>query len=312
LTSPGAPDFSTLQRHTEILGKILGKPVNYVNDIFGDKAKAAINKLKQGEVLVLENVRMFPGERAKLTPEEHAKSDLVKNLAPLIDVYVGDAFAVSHRAHASIVGFPTVIPAVAGRVMEKELKILNKVKKAEEEPCIFVMGGAKADDAEAVSNYVLSHGIADYVLTGGVTGHLFLHAQGVNIGDINVKFLEKNNFLQYVPKIQELFKKYNGKVLMPSDFGIDVDGHRKDITLKDLPSQYSIFDIGPKTVDKYTKFLNKAKIIVLSGPMGVYEREEFVLGTKGIFEAVASSDAFSVAGGGNTIGVEVLEKKSQT
>lgn len=341
---PGSSDFSTLQQHTEILSKILGKPVNYVDDIFGDKAKDAIKKLKQGEALVLENVRMFQGERVKLTPEEHANSDLVKNLAPLIDVYVGDAFAVSHRAHASVVGFPTVIPAVAGRVMEKELKVLNKVKKAEEKPCIFIMGGAKADDSEAVSNYVLSHGIADYVLTGGVTGHLFLHAQGVNIGDINIKFLEKNNFLQYVPKIQELFKKYNGKILMPKDFGIDVNGNRKDISLKDLPSQYSIFDIGPKTVEKYSKLLNKAKIIVLSGPMGVYERVEFMLGTKDIFEVVANSDAFSVAGGGNTIeaikrigltnkisyistgggalmefligktlpGVEVLEKKSNT
>jgi phosphoglycerate kinase len=175
------------------------------------------------------------------------------------------------------------------------------VKKAEDKPCIYVMGGAKADDAAAISDYVLGHGTADYVLTGGVIGQLFLFAQGVNIGDINVRFLEKKKFVQYIPKIKELFKKYNGKILLPEDFGIDVNGKRKDITLGDLPTQYSMFDIGLKTVKKYTELLKTAKIIVLSGPMGVYERKEFILGTKRIFEVIANSDVFSVVGGGNTL-----------
>jgi len=303
---PGSHDFSTLQQHSKVLGKILGKPVSYVSDIFGEAAKSEIKKLKRGEVLVIENVRMFLGERKKLTADEHAKSELVKNLAPLADVYVNDGFAVAHRAHASIVGFPVVLPSVVGRVLERELKVLDKVKRAEEKPCIYVMGGAKADDAEAISDYVLGHGTADYVLTGGVIGQLFLFAQGVDIGDINVRFLEKKKFIQYIPKIKELFKKYDGKILLPEDFGIDVNGKRKEITLNDLPTSYSMFDIGSKTVKKYIELLKTAKIIVLSGPMGVYEREEFILGTKRVFEAVANSDAFSVVGGGNTL--EAVEK----
>ncbi len=298
---PGSHDFSTLYQHSKVLGKILGKPVSYVSDIFGQTAKSEIKKLKRGEALVIENVRMFSGEMKKLTADEHAKSELVKNLAPLADVYVNDGFAVAHRAHASIVGFPAVLPSVVGRVLERELKVLDKVKRAEEKPCIYVMGGAKADDAEAISDYVLGHGTADYVLTGGVIGQLFLFAQGVDIGDINVGFLKRKKFIQYIPKIKELFKKYDGKILLPEDFGIDVNGKRKDITLNDLPTLYSMFDIGLKTVKKYTELIKTAKIIVLSGPMGVYEREEFILGTKKIFEAVANSDVFSVVGGGNTL-----------
>lgn len=298
---PGSHDFSTLQQHSIVLSKILGKSVRYVSDIFGEAAKSEIKNLKRGNALLIENVRMFLGEMKKLTADEHAKSELVKNLAPLADVYVNDGFAVAHRAHASIVGFPTVLPNVVGRVLERELKVLDKVKKAEDKPCIYVMGGAKADDAAAISDYVLGHGTADYVLTGGVIGQLFLFAQGVDIGDINVRFLEKKKFVQYIPKIKELFKKYNGKILLPEDFGIDVNGKRKDITLGDLPTQYSMFDIGLKTVKKYTEILKTAKIIVLSGPMGVYERKEFILGTKRIFEVIANSDAFSVVGGGNTL-----------
>ncbi len=298
---PGSHDFSTLQQHSIVLSKILGKSVRYVSDIFGEAAKSEIKNLKRGNALLIENVRMFLGEMKKLTADEHAKSELVKNLAPLADVYVNDGFAVAHRAHASIIGFPTVLPNVVGRVLERELKVLDKVKKAEDKPCIYVMGGAKADDAAAISDYVLGHGTADYVLTGGVIGQLFLFAQGVDIGDINVRFLEKKKFVQYIPKIKELFKKYNGKILLPEDFGIDVNGKRKDITLGDLPTQYSMFDIGLKTVKKYTEILKTAKIIVLSGPMGVYERKEFILGTKKIFEVIANSDAFSVVGGGNTL-----------
>ena len=160
-------------------------------------------------------------------------------------MYVGDGFAVAHRANGSIVGFPEVMPAVAGRVMEHELNALIKAKEAKEKPCMYVMGGAKAEDAAAISDYVLSNNKADYVLTGGVIGHLFLYAKGVNIGEPNVKYLEAKQFLQYVPKIKELYKRFGGKILEPEDFGVDVNGKRKDISLKDLPTQYSILDIGP-------------------------------------------------------------------
>jgi len=307
---PGDPDYSTLQQHAERLSKVLGRPVKYVDDVFGEKAVRAIKGLKTGEALMLENVRSVPDELAKNTPEGFAKTPYIKTLAGLADIYIDDGFAVAHRANASLVGFPVLLPAAAGRVMEKELRALNKVKRAEEKPCIYIMGGAKADDAAAISDYVLGHGTADYVLTGGVTGYLFLHAKGVDVGEVNVKFLEKRGFLQFVPKIQELFKKFDGKILVPEDFGIDMDGNRRDMTLKDLPTKYAVLDIGPRTVKEYSRIIGKAKIIVLSGPMGVYEREEFMPGTRGVFEAVTKSKAFSVVGGGNTI--EAVEKLGLT
>ena len=306
----GNPDYSTLEKHAEVLSNILNRKVGYVADVFGEKAQKAIRSLKPGEAVVLDNVRGFPGETAKIPPEEHAKSALVTNLARLADVYVGDGFAVAHRSQASVVGFAGVLPCVAGRVMERELRALGKVRRAEEKPCIYVLGGAKAEDAAAVCEYVLSHETADYVLTGGVIAHLVLHAKGVDLGDTTVEYLRKKDFLQYVPKIQDLLTAYPGKIWMPVDFGIDVAGTREDIALKDLPTEYSIFDIGPKTVETYTPLLETAKIIVLSGPMGVYERDEFQVGTVGVFNVVAQSNAFSVAGGGNTI--EALEKLGLT
>ena len=303
---PGDPDYSTLQKHAERLSTVLGKPVKYVDDVYGEKAVKAIKGLRSGEALMLENVRSVPDELAKNTPEGFAKTAYIKTLAGLADMYVDDGFAVAHRANASLVGFPVLLPSAAGRVMEKELRSLYKAKNAEEKPCIYIMGGAKADDAAAISEYVLGHNTADYVLTGGVIGNLFLHAKGVDVGEANVKFLEKRNFLQYVPKIQELFKKFDGKIVVPEDFGIDVEGKRRDVTMNDLPTKHSILDIGPRTVKNYSSIISKARIIVVSGPMGVYEREEFMPGTRGVFEAIAKSKAFSVVGGGNTI--EAMEK----
>jgi len=124
----GDPDFIPLKQHAEILGKVLGKPVKFVDDVFGEKAQKAIKELKSGEILVLDNVRNFAGETKEGTPEEHAKTELVKALAPLADIFVNDAFAAAHRAHVSMVGFTAVLPSVAGRIMERELKSLSRVK----------------------------------------------------------------------------------------------------------------------------------------------------------------------------------------
>lgn len=298
---PGDPDFSTLEQHAKILGKILRKPVKYVDDIFGDKAKDSIRKLKPSEILVLENVRMFPGETDKKKPEEHAESDLVKNLTPLAEIYVNDAFAAAHRAHASLVGFPMVLPAAAGRVMERELRALNKVARATEKPCVYVLGGAKAEDAAAISEYVLGRGAADHVITGGVIANLFLHAEGYDIGEPNREYLKRKGFVQFVPKIQDLFRRFDGKILLPEDLAVGVEGRRVEIALTSLPTRYPIYDVGPETIKRYAQLLKTAKIIILNGPMGVYENDNFLAGTKGVFGAVAESQAFSVAGGGHTV-----------
>jgi phosphoglycerate kinase len=298
----GDPDYTPLKQHAEILGKLLKCPVQYVCDeVFGDKAKAAINGLKGGEILVLENVRSFDGETKTKTIDDAAKTDLVKNLAPLADLFVNDAFAAAHRAHASMVGFTAVLPSAAGRIMERELKSLSRALEMPEHPCVYVMGGAKADDSLEISKYVLGNGIADYVVVGGVTSQLFLAAKGVDLGKKTMDFLAKKELTQFLSGIKGLLGKYPEAVVLPVDVALDVNGKRKEIAVSQLPTEYSIFDIGAKTVENFAKLISKAKSIVVSGPMGVYENKEFNYGTKKVFEAIANSKAFSLAGGGNTI-----------
>ena len=297
----GEADFTPLKQHAEILGKILKCPVKYVDDIYGEKAQNAIKNLQSGEILVLGNVRGFDGETKKGTPEEHAKTPLVQNLAPLADLFVNDAFAAAHRAHVSMVGFTAVLPSAAGRIMERELKSLSRALEAPEKPCVYVMGGAKADDSLEISKYVLGDGIADYVVVGGVTSQLFLAAKGVDLGKKTMDFLVKKELTGLIPGIKALMEKYPEGVVVPVDVALDVDGKRKEISVDELPTEYSIFDIGAKSAEKYAGIVSKAKSIVVSGPMGVYENPEFNYGTKKVFEAIADSKAFSLAGGGNTI-----------
>ena len=298
---PGEPDFIPLKRHAEILGKILGKAVKYVDDVFGEKAQKAIEELKSGEVLVLENVRTFADERKKGSPEDHAKSEFVKKLAPLADVFVNDAFAAAHRAHISIVGFTAVLPSVAGRIMERELKALKKVLEAPEKPCVFIMGGAKGDDSLEISRYVLKNNIADYVLAGGIIGHIFLVAKDVDLGKSNMQFLEKKELMGLVPGIKELMKEYPRAIMVPVDVAIDVEQKRTEIAVNELPTNNAIYDIGTETAENYCELIRKAKSIVISGPMGVFENKEFMVGTKKVFEAAAASEAFSLVGGGHTV-----------
>ncbi|MCJ7422936.1 phosphoglycerate kinase [Candidatus Bathyarchaeota archaeon] len=300
------PDFVPLKQHAEALSKILGKPVKYVDDLFGQRAKNAIRNLKNGETLVLENVRTFDAETKEGTPEEHAKTELVKNLAPLADLFVNDAFAAAHRAHVSIIGFTPVLQSVAGRIMERELKSLSRVLEKPEKPCVFILGGAKADDSLEISKHVLDNGTADYILTGGVVGQVFLAAQGIDLGRANMELLKKEKLGDLMPGIMDLEQKYPERVKTPTDVAVETNGKRKEISIERLPTEYTIMDIGARTTEHYSKIVKDAKTVVASGPMGVYENDKFSFGTKKILEEIANSKAFSLVGGGHTIGA--LEK----
>ncbi len=298
----GDPDFIPLKQHAEILSKVLRKPVKYVDDIFGKKAKDKIKELKAGQILVLENVRMFPAETKEGTPEEHAKTELVKNLSPLANLFVNDAFAAAHRSHVSIVGFTTTLQSVAGRIMERELNSLTKILENPEKPCIFILGGAKADDSLEISKYVLDNGIADYILTGGVICQVFMAANGIDLGKSSKQLLKQQSLVELMRGVRELEKKYPSKIRTPRDVAIEINGKRKEIDIEKLPTDHPIFDIGAKTVEDYSKIIRDAKSIVVSGPMGVYENSKFSFGTRRILEEIANSKAFSLAGGGHTIG----------
>lgn len=297
----GDPDYTPLKEHAEHLQKIMQTPVKYVDDLFGEKAKTAIKNLKPGEILVLENVRSWDGETKTGDPQTQSKTELVQNLAPLADLFVNDAFSAAHRGHVSMVGFTAVLPSAAGRIMQRELSSLSKALEKPEHPCVYVMGGAKADDSLEISRYVLGNGIADYVLVGGVTAQLFLAAKGVNLGAAAMDFLEKKGLTQFIPGIKALIEQYGDKIQTPIDLAINIYGDRSEITLDQLPTNYPIIDLGTKTIEVYSKIISEAKAIVVSGPMGVYENPQFNKGTKDILTAIANSKAFSLAGGGNTI-----------
>jgi phosphoglycerate kinase len=298
---PGETDFIPLNQHAELLGKALNIPVKYVDDVFGEMAQKAVRELKSGEVLVLGNVRSVPYEQNKGTPEEHSKTEFVKNLAPLADVFINDAFAAAHRAHVSMVGFTAVLPSAAGRIMERELKALGKVLEAPEKPSVFVIGGAKGDDSLDISRYVLKKNIADNVLTGGVIGHIFLVAKGVNLGKPNMQFLEQKHLMGLVPGIKKLMNEYPKAVIVPVDLAMEVDKKRRELTVDELPTNYSILDIGTETGKKFSEIILKAKTIVVSGPVGVFENPEFKAGSQMVLKAAAASKGFSLVGGGHTV-----------
>jgi phosphoglycerate kinase len=185
--------------------------------------------------------------------------------------------------------------------MERELKALGKVLEAPAKPSVFVIGGAKGDDSLDISNYVLKNDIADYVLTGGVIGHIFLVAKGADLGTGNMAFLEKKDLMELVPGIKELMNKFPGAIIVPVDLAMEVDKKRKEIAVFDLPTNSNIFDIGTKSAQKFADIILKAKTIVVSGPVGVFENPEFKKGSEIVLNAVAASEGFSLVGGGHTV-----------
>lgn len=298
----GDRDFIPLKEHAKILSKILKQPVRYIRDITGSEALNAIDQLKNGEALVLENVRTLPYETADETPEQQSKTELVQKLSNHADLFVNDAFAAAHRTNASIIGFTETLPSAAGRIMEKELESLSKVLEDPKKPCVFVLGGAKADDSLAIVRYILENNIADNVLTGGVVAQVFLAAKNIDIGAANMKLLRESELMDLIPEIAKIIRKFPEKIATPEDVAVDDNGKRKEILTTNLPTPLSIKDIGTKTINHYSDIVKTARTIVFSGPMGVYEKKEFRTGTKKVFEQIAESKAFSLAGGGHTIG----------
>ncbi|WP_297516035.1 phosphoglycerate kinase [Thermococcus sp.] len=302
---PYKGDYITTEQHAQILGELLGVNVEYVEDIFGKLARDRIRAMKPGEVLMLENLR-FSAEEVFYRPlEECEKTHFVRKLAPLIDYVVNDAFASSHRSQPSLVGFARLKPMVMGHLMEKEIDALSKAYESNERPRVYVLGGAKVDDSLRVAENVLRKGKADLILTGGLVGHVFTLAKGFNLGDANLEFMEKKGLLELVDWAERILDEFYPYVRTPVDFAVDRDGERVEVDLlsdeKWLFDRYPILDIGSRTVEKYREILLNAKIIVANGPMGVFEREEFAVGTVGVFRAIAESPAFSVVGGGHSI-----------
>jgi len=297
----GSWDFISLEKHAKVLQDMLGKEVKFIDDIYGEKAITAIKNLENKEILFLDNVRKFSGETDKKSPEKHAKSELVQNLFPLADIYVNDAFAAAHRSQCSLVGFTHVLPSCAGRLMEKELTTLEKAIKNPGKPCIFLFGGAKFSDVIVTIEKIITNKTADKVLLTGLPANAFLKAQGYNLGEKNEYALLEEGKPEQFEEIKKVYTKYSEMIYLPIDFAISENENRNEINLNDLPSNYNLFDIGEKTIEKFNEILTTANTIFLSGPCGVFENPLFRKGTENVFKFVANSDAFSIAGGGHTV-----------
>ncbi|MHA2073790.1 MAG: phosphoglycerate kinase [Candidatus Hodarchaeales archaeon] len=304
---PGSADFSSLKLHTKSLQKILGESyeVNFYPHTHGLEAEKSIKRMNSGDILVLENVRNVQQEMLNKNPEEHSKNPYVVSLAKVGQIFVNDAFSAAHRSHISLVGFTTLMPSIAGLIMEKEVTNLQKVVDNPEKPCVFVLGGIKPEDSLKIIDYVLSNEIADTVLTGGTVSQILLVASGKSLGKPSMDFLERKKILQFVDNAKELVEKFGNSIKTQSDFATD-NGGRRVYSILNLPLDYPILDIGDSTIKEYGDIIKNASTVVLNGPMGKFEDPGFDKGTIGIFEAMGKSKCFSLAGGGHS--VSIIEK----
>jgi phosphoglycerate kinase len=291
---PGSDDFISLEQHTEILRK-LGFNATFVDDIFGKKAKEAINKVKDGEILVLQNVRYFDGELKKGPPEEVAKEALVQELYPLFDLFVNDAFGAAHRSQASLVGFTTVLPSVAGRLVEKEIRTLTEATKTDHHPWTLVLGGSKVEDKVEILRKLLGTGQVDYAVLGGLVGTLFLIANG----KISERYSAPiKGYENAVDTARELIANYPDVIILPEDAAVERNGDRVDCEFTEMNDD-PFLDIGSRTAVKYRQLIANSAVVFANGPMGYFEKDVFASGTEMILQAIADCNGVTVVGGGH-------------
>lgn len=302
---PGDKDFISLEEHAKILSQHLGEEVIFIDDVIGPYARESIKKLENKRVLLLDNVRLISEELIEAPPQQHAKTFLVRKLAPLFDAYINDAFATAHRSQPSIVGFPLVLPSAAGRVMEKEVSALARIFNPEDSPKIFVLGGGKVHDTIRIIENLVRRRIADRILTGGLVAELFAVAKGMNLNPKNMEILEKLGILSLVPRARKLLLS-GAPIEVPVDYKVENNG-----SVSEEPSNRIsgiIKDIGTTTAEIYSSFIKEAKVVVLRGPMGVIEDERFKDGSKSILKAALEGQGYVIIGGGHMI--SVLDKGS--
>ncbi|TWT79899.1 Phosphoglycerate kinase [Planctomycetes bacterium CA13] len=273
------------------LSKILGKPVAFASDTVGDDATSKAKALKDGDVLVLENLRFNAGEKK-------GDKDFAGKLAALADVYCNDAFGTCHRSDASMVAVPEAMsskPRVVGHLVAKEIAYLSDTISNASRPFVAILGGAKVSDKINVINNLL--GICDAVMIGGAMAYTFSMAKGGKVGN---SLVEEDK----VALAKELIAKGGDKLLLPIDShcGDDfkADCNKQVVEDGEIPDGWQGLDIGPKTSAKFADVLKNAKTIVWNGPMGVFEMPPFDAGTKAVAQAVADSDATSIIGGGDS------------
>ncbi|RLQ96677.1 phosphoglycerate kinase [Falsibacillus albus] len=274
------------------LGELMGKDVKKADEAHGPSVQSKIDEMSEGDILLLENVRFYPGEE-KNDPE------LAKAFAELADVYVNDAFGAAHRAHASTEGIANDLPSVAGLLMEKELDVLGKALSNPERPFTAIIGGAKVKDKIGVIDNLLEK--VDNLIIGGGLAYTFVKAQGHEVG----KSLLEEDKIDLAKSFMEKAKEKGVKFYMPKDVVVaddfSNDANKKVVAIDQIPSDWEALDIGPETSELYKDVIQSSKLVIWNGPMGVFELEAFANGTKAVAQALAdATDTYSVIGGGDS------------
>ena len=275
----------------EELSKLLGKEVKLAKDVIGPSAKELTDNMKEGDVVLLENVR-FHREETDNDPE------FAKKLASFADIYVNDAFGTAHRAHASTAGVAAYLPAVSGFLIEKEINFMGDALENPKRPFMAILGGKKVSDKIGVIEALLEK--VDTLLIGGAMAYTFFKSMGYSVGD-SICELDKLDLAQ---DIMKKAKEKGVKLMLPVDTKVgkefNPDTESKVVKYTEIPDGWEGFDIGPKTIKMYVEELKSAKTVVWNGPLGLSEFEQFAAGTDTIAEALANSDAITIIGGGDS------------
>ena len=289
----GKPDARfSLEKVGDRLAELLNQPVEFVKDCVGDTVRTRVDKLADGQILLLENLRFYPAEKKN-------EDWFSEQLAGLCDIYVNNAFAVSHRDQASVTGVPRFVrEKAAGFLLEKEVRSYSDSVENPKRPLAAVIGGAKVSGKlEALENML---NFVDCLIIGGAMANTFLKSQGVDTQGSMVE----TDLIQTAAGIVQTASEKGIDLLLPQDLvcadAFKPDARTRMVSVNDIPGQWMALDIGEKTVQTYASVIKKAKTIVWNGPMGVFEMDAFMSGTKGVADAIAESDAFSIVGGGDT------------
>ena len=273
------------------LSKLLGKEVIMANDVIGEDATTKAENLKEGEIMLLENVR-FHREETDNDPE------FAKKLASMAEIFVNDAFGTAHRAHASTTGIADYIPGVAGFLIEKELKFLGNAINNPERPFVAILGGAKVSDKIGVIDSLLDK--VDTLMIGGGMAYTFFKAQGYNVGNSLCEVEKTDLALEAMEKA----KSKGVKLLLPIDTKIGKefkpDTESKTVAWTEIPDEWEGFDIGEKTIEMFKNELQSAKSVIWNGPLGLFEFDQFAIGTNEIAKTLADLDATTIIGGGDS------------
>ena len=290
----GNKEYTSMEKHAKVLEKLLDRKVTFVSDVIGTAAQNEIKKLNDGEILLLDNLRLCAEENYEFSGSDATKTIMVRRLSKMFDFCVLDSFPSAHRSHPSIVGFPYVLPSCAGRLVEKEVKKLDEIMSVAKAPHVLILGGKKVEDRLEAIRLLIENGRADHVLLTGLIGNVFLRAQGRIRTSLGIKRED-----EIVAKAHALIGEFPDVFSTPVDVAIEQNGNRVELDIRELSKNDEIYDLGPKTIEHYAKIISGAGTVFISGPAGFFEKENFGYGTKALLETVANSMATTIVSGGH-------------